>query len=115
MVFLLLLVAFCYVLHKMCEEKGISPWNYLMGFVGGFILVLFATSAAIMFFYGPNIINDPDAAKKIMAFTPFAMLFHFLLFIFFRRKISRVDTFNDEDDTHTPPPSDGKKDLSYFR
>ena len=116
MEFLLLLVGFCYVLHKMCAEKGISPVNYLVGFVTGFFIVLLGVAVAIACIYGPNIMNDPDANKKILAFTPFALLFHFLLFIFFRRKIAKVADFHDEDDNHTPnPPTGEKKDLSYFR
>lgn len=116
--FLFLLVAFCSVLHNMCAEKGISPWSYITGFVTGFFLVLFATSALVVMIYGPNIVNDPDAAKKLLLFSPFAMLFHFLLFIFFRRKIARIPDFNDDEDDndHLPPPSDReKKDFSYFR
>ncbi|MDB5284626.1 MAG: hypothetical protein JWO06_3701 [Bacteroidota bacterium] len=114
--FLLLLVGFCYVLHKMCAEKGISPWSYLIGFVTGFFLILFLTSAAIVFFYGPNILNDPEAGKEIMSFTLPAILFQFMLFLFFRRKISRISDYHDEDDeTHTPPSDGTKKDLSYFR
>jgi hypothetical protein len=100
----------------MCAEKGISPWSYLLGFITGFFLVLFATSAAIIFVYGSNVMSDPDAMKKIASFSPFAMMFHFLLFIFFRHKISRIPDYNDEDDeTHLPPPASGNKDLSYFR
>src|SRR5438105_4908945 len=116
MIFLILLVAFCYVLHKMCAEKGISPWSYLTGFVTGFILVLFATSAAIVYFYGQNVINDPEVSKKVMVFAPFALMFHFLLFIFFRHKIARIPDFHDEDEEkHIPPPANGKGDFSYFR
>lgn len=116
MIFLILLVVFCYVLHKMCVERGISPWKHLIGFVTGFFLILFATSFAVVFVYGQNVINDPDVAKKVMAFAPFAMLFHFLLFIFFRKKIARVAIHEDEDDEPTQPTDGGnKKDLSYFR
>ena len=115
MIFLILLVVFCFVLHKMCVERGISPWNHLIGFVTGFFLILFATSFTIVVVYGQNIISDPDVEKKVMLFAPFAMLFHFLLFIFFRMKISRVPLHKDEDDEPHHPTDSGKKDFSYFR
>lgn len=115
MIFLIMLVVFSYMLHKLCIEKGISPWNHLVGFIVGFILILFATSFAIVIVYGQNIINDPDVETKVMLFAPFAMLFQFLLFIFFRLKISRISLHNDEHDEPTPPKDTDKKDLSYFR
>ena len=116
MIFPVLLVVFCYVLHRMCTEKGVSPWSYLTGFITGFLLIIMATWSIINFLFGRNAINDPEMQKTILALWPFAMLFHFLLFVFFRRKISRIPDYpDDKDDSHTPPPSSGKKDLSYFR
>ena len=115
MIFLILLVVLSYVLHKMCVDRGISPWKHLIGFVTGFFLVLFATSFAIVMFYGQDVLNDPDVEKKVMAFAPFAMLFQFLLFVFFRIKIARVRLPDNEDDEPTLPTDSGKKDLSYFR
>ncbi len=116
MIFLLLLVGFSYVIHKMCSERGISPWSYLVGFVSGFFLILFATSAALVLMYGQNVINDPEVETKVMAMAPFAMLFQFLLFVFFRVKIGRTRiNKKDDEDTPPPPPAKEKKDLSYFR
>ncbi len=117
MIFLLLLVFFCFMLHKMCDERGISPWSYLTGFVAGFVLILFLTSAAIVYLYGQNVLNDPDLQKKIIFFTPVALVCDLLLFLFMRRKISKVGVYHDDDDDSNmpPPPSNEKKDLSYFR
>lgn len=115
MIFLILLVVFCYVIHKMCADRGISPWNHLIGFVTGFFLILFATSFALVMVYGQNIINDPEVEKKVMLFAPFAMMFQFLLFVFFRIKIARVRIHSKEDDEPTLPKDGEKKDFSYFR
>lgn len=117
MIFLLLLVGFSYAIHKMCSERGISPWSYLVGFISGFFLILFATSAVLVMMYGQNVINDPDVENKVMAMAPFAMLFQFLLFVFFRIKIgrTRIASKEHDDDTPPPPPTKEKKDLSYFR
>ncbi|MES2620499.1 MAG: hypothetical protein V4615_06575 [Bacteroidota bacterium] len=115
MIFLILLVVFSYVIHKMCADRGISPWKHLIGFVTGFFLVLFATSFAIVMVYGQSVMSDPDVEKKVMVFAPFAMLFQFLLFVFFRIKIARVRVPNNEDDEPTLPKDGEKKDLSYFR
>ena len=114
MIFLLLLVGFSYAIHRMCAEKGISPWKYLIGFVLGFFLVLFGISAAMIFIYGPTVVNDPEVESKVMAFAPFAMLFQFLLFVFFRVKINRAAPAKDDNDDAPPPPASEKKDLSYF-
>ncbi len=113
--FPIILVLFCYFLHKMCMEKGISPWGYLGGFVGGFVLILLAAYAGCVYFYGPNLMHDPEAQKKIESMTPFAMMFQFLLFIFFRNRIDNIPDYHDEDDDNNPPSDGGKKDLSYFR
>ena len=98
----------------MCTEKGISPWGYVSGFVGGFLLILLIAYAGCVYFYGPNVLHDPEAQKKIESMTPFAMMFQFLLFILFRRKIESIPDYHDEDDDNTPTDG-GKKDLSYFR
>ena len=114
--FLILLMLFCYFLHNMCNEKGVSPWSYLAGFVTGWVLVFLAASAIIVFIYGRNVINHPDLQNELRPFTAFILLFHFILFIFFRQKIAHLpDYTEDDDDSHLPPPSSGKKDLSYFR
>ena len=110
-----ILILFSFFLHKMAVEKGISTWGYLGGFIAGFFLIILATVAAIIFFYGTHVLNDPDAAREVQSLTPFTMLFHFLLFLFFRRKIERMPDYHDEDDDNNLPPNDGKKDLSYFR
>ena len=111
-----ILVLFCYFLHKMAVDKGLSPWGYIGGFITGFFLIIFSTAAAIVFFYGRNVLHSPDAQKEIESFMPFAMLFDFLLFLFFRWRIERIPDYNDDDDDHHMPPNDGeKKDLSYFR
>ena|SRR5579862_7388804 len=126
MVFLIMLVLFCYMIHKACEDQGISPWNYLAGYVTGWFVILLLTSIAIVILYGQNIIHDPDAQKKILIFTPFTLLFHFLLFVFFRHRIASVgnpdylegmdsdDHYENDDEGHNEPPKP-KKDLSYFR
>ena len=110
-----ILILFSYFLHKMAVEKGLSPWGYLGGFVAGFFVVIFASVAAIIFFYGVHVLGDADAQKEVNSITPFTMLFHFLLFLYFRRRIERIPDYNDEDDDNNLPPNDGKKDLSYFR
>jgi len=111
-----ILVICCFFLHKMSVEKGISPWNYLAGFISGFFLIIMAAWGVTVYFFGPNFMHDADAQKKIESMTPFAMMFQFLLFLFFRRKIDRLPDLHDEDDDNNLP-NDGKekKDLSYFR
>jgi hypothetical protein len=99
----------------MCVERGIPAAKYLAGFIAGFFLVLFVTSFVIVMVYGQNIINDPDVQSKVALFSPFAMMFHFLLFIFFRLKISRAKTPQPPNEDEPLPPSSEKKDLSYFR
>jgi hypothetical protein len=117
MIFVTLLLIFCYILHNMCAERGLSPWSYLGGFIAGYFFGFLGTSIAIVLTYGPTIINDPDVEKKVMNFIPFTFIYHFLLFVFFWHKISKVEVYHDEDDdVHLPPPpSKEKKDLSYFR
>jgi hypothetical protein len=118
MLFLTMLVLFCYMIHKLCEERGLAPWNYLAGYITGWFVVLLVTSIAIVVVYGQNIIHDPDAAKKILIFTPFTLLFHFLLFIFFRHRITSItapEYIEHDDDMPSNGPPKEKKDLSYFR
>lgn len=115
MIFLILLVVFCYVIHKMCVDRGVSPYKHLIGFITGFFLILFATSFALVMVYGQNILNDPEVGKKVQLFAPFAMMFQFLLFVFFRIKIARVPIERHEDDEPKTPSGGEKKDLSYFR
>jgi hypothetical protein len=116
MIFILLLVLGCYILHNMCVERGISAWRYLMGFVAGFFLIIIAAAGALVYVYGPNVASDPDIQKKVVIFTGFAAVSHVLLFLFFHYKISRLPNYPDDEDDHRSPPSNGeKKDLSYFR
>ncbi len=115
MIFLILLVVFSYVIHKMCADRGISPFKHLIGFITGFFLILFATSFALVMVYGQNVINDPEVEKKVMLFAPFAMMFQFLLFVFFRLKIARAPIHRNDDDEPTHPSDGEKKDFSYFR
>jgi hypothetical protein len=110
-----ILVLFSFFLHKMATEKGVSPWGYLVGFISGFFVIIFATIAAIIFFYGIHVLADADAQKEVQSLTPFTMLFDFLLFLYFRRRIDRLPDYHDEDDDNNLPPNGGKKDLSYFR
>jgi hypothetical protein len=112
--FPIILVLFCYFLHKMCIEKEVSPWGYLGGFVTGFLLIIGAAYAGCLYFYGVNLMHDPDAQKKMETMAPFAMMFQFLLFIFFRKRIENIPDYHDEDDDNSPTEG-GKKDLSYFR
>jgi hypothetical protein len=115
MIFIILLVGFSYMIHKMCSERGISPVNHLIGFITGFFLILFATSLALVLVYGQNVINDPEVESKVLQFAPFAYMFQFLLFVFFRLKIARIPLQDNDDDEPTPPKNGEKKDLSYFR
>ena len=111
-----ILLFFCFYLHKMAVEKGVSPWAYVGGFVGGFFAIIVATAFAIIFFYGKHVLSDADAVKEVESFTPFTMMFDFLLFLFFRWKLDRIPDYGDDDDDNNPPQNDGeKKDLSYFR
>jgi len=86
MIFLILLVVLSYMLHKMCEDRGITPWGYLTAFITGFMIINLATAGVIIYMYGPNVMNDPDAPKKLAIFTPVMLFFHFALFYFLRRK-----------------------------
>ena len=64
--------------------------------------------------YGQNLINDPDLDKKVILFTPLTIVSQFLLFLFFKMKISRARISKDDDEPKLPTDT-GKKDLSYFR
>lgn len=111
-----ILVVFCYFLHKLAVEKGVSPWAYIGGFVTGFFVIIVATAVAVIFFYGRHVLNDADAQKEVESLTPFTLLFDFLLFLFFRWRLDRIPDYGDDDDDNNLPPNDGdKKDLSYFR
>ena len=100
----------------MCTEKDVSPWGYLSAFIAGFLVIMGVGYASCLFFYGPNVIHDPEAQKKIESIAPFAMMFQFLLFVYVRRRIERIPDYQDDDDDNNfPPDNGGKKDLSYFR
>ena len=111
------LVLFSYFIHKLCVEKEISPWGYLGGFVSGFVLIIAAALGACLFFFGPNVMHDPEALKKLESMTPFALMFQFLLFLYFRRRIERIPFQDEDDDSNVPPTGGGRegKDFSYFR
>lgn len=118
MPFIILLLIFCYVIHTMCADRGLSPWGYLATFLGGYFLVFFGTWAAVVIKYGQNIISDPDIEKKLTGFIPYILISHFLLFFLFWFRLSRIKVYHqdEDDDSHLPPtPPNDKKDLSYFR
>jgi len=98
-------------------EREISPWAYLGGFFSGFVLIILAALGACLFFFGPNVMRDPEALKKLESVTPFALMFQFLLFLYFRRRIERVPFHDEDDDNNTPSNGGGRagKDFSYFR
>lgn len=111
----LIIVLICsYQLHRMAVERGLSPWPYVGQYVGLFILMGITMAYAIVWAYGKDFMQNDEAISKVVYFEPFAILFEVFTFIWFRRRIASAEIFED-DDQDDSPPSDGKKDLSYFR
>ncbi len=110
---ILILVILSWQLHRMAIAKGVSPWPYVVNFVSLFLgtMLLFVTTAFLI----TGVKTDLEEwGKLVLPFTPFILLFQIALFIFFRKKISRLADYKEADDSGTPPSSN-KKDLSYFR
>lgn len=122
---IILLVAFSYQLHRMADNKGVSPWPYVLNFTGIFVAVVFAITVVMSTVLNIDLsdMKNPENLKKLIWVQPFVLLFEVMLFLFFRHRINRIPDFNEDDDTtsnnnhdNTPPnPPKEKKDLSYFR
>lgn len=114
---LLLAALFCYQLHRMAREKGISPWPFVLNYLGIFFMTIFALIICITSVFGVNIFQGEQQVKTLMSVAPFTILFEVFLFIYFRKRIQKTTPGGDNNNDYTPPspPTKEKKDLSYFR
>jgi hypothetical protein len=116
MIDIVLVLIFCYQLHRLAHNKGLSPWPYLMNYLAGFFLMAVVIGYTAMALFGKDLLQDEEAMKKALALEPFAVLFEVLLFLYLRNRIAKAKVVYEDDDTDdTPPPPGDKKDLSYFR
>jgi hypothetical protein len=107
----------------MAVSNNITPWKWIIRYVGTFVASTFAIVAVLFGIYGPNVMKDSAAVQKLaFQVEPFILLYQFVLFFFFRTRIVKyvhnLDQLDKPDDTPTPPPSTPKsedKDFSYFR
>lgn len=114
MIDLILVILFCYQLHKMASQRGLSPMPYVLNYLAVFFLTMIGAAVLFLNFFGADALKDEQGIKVAMAFEPFAIAFEIFLFIYFRKKIQKANTDNRSDNP-PPPPSEEKKDLSYFR
>lgn len=119
---IILLVAFSYQLHRMADNKGVSPWPYVLNFTGIFVAVVFAVTVVMSTVMNIDLsdMKNPENLKKLIWVQPFVLLFEVMLFLFFRQRIKRIPDYNEEEDDYPgpdnrPEPPKEKKDLSYFR
>ncbi len=115
MIDILLVLIFCYQLHRMAHKRGLPAWPYLLNYLAGFFLIAIGIGYTAMSIFGKDLLQNEAAMKKTLMLEPFAILFEVLLFIYFRNKIMKAEVPQDEDDNNEPPPTEEKKDLSYFR
>ena len=119
MIDIVLGVLFCYQLHRMATEKGLSPTPYILNYLAIFFFVIITFACIFSAVYGSNALIEEEGFKAAMMFQPFAILFEFFLFISLRKRIQKAKLKHDGEDDFTPPaPPDSKppkKDLSYFR
>lgn len=116
MIDLVLVLIFCYQLHRMANERGLSGLPYILNYLAGFFLLAIIIGFTAMYIFGPDLLQNEEAMNKALALEPFAVLFEVLLFIYLRNKIRKTPVRYEEDDTPEPPtPPREKKDLSYFR
>jgi len=115
MIDILLVLIFCYQLHRMAHKRGLSAWPYLINYLAGFLLIAIGIGYTAISIFGKDLLQNEEAMKKTLMLEPFAILFEVLLFIYFRNKIMKAEVQQEEDDHQDPPPAQEKKDLSYFR
>lgn len=116
MIDLVLVLIFCYQLHRMANERGLSGLPYILNYLAGFFLLVIIVVFTAMYLFGPDLLKNEEDMKKALALEPFAVLFEVLLFIYLRNLIRKAQVVYEEDDTPEPPsPPKEKKDLSYFR
>ena len=117
MIDIVLVIIFCYQLNRMANERGISPWPYVLNYVAAFFLMIFSFGFIFLNIFGMDALKNEEAVKSAMMFEPFAIMFEVFLFIYFRKRIQKASSSTDRDNDFTPPPppEKPKKDLSYFR
>lgn len=117
MIDLILVILFCYQLHRMANQRGLSPMPYVLNYLAVFLLTMIGAAVLFLNFFGADALKDEQGIKVALAFEPFAIAFEIFLFIYFRKKIQKapINTGNDNDFSPPPPPEKEKKDLSYFR
>lgn len=112
MIDLIIVFFCCYQLHKQAFDKGIPAWPYVLRYLSGFFIIIFAIGMVIINVWGQDFMNNEDAQKQAVWLEPFAMMFEILLYIYLRSRIARVKVIYEEDEPTTP---NDKQDLSYFR
>ena len=118
-----LLAIFSYALYRMAESYNITPWKWIIRYLGAYFASSFVLGAIIYYVYG-DISKDLVTVEKLSKmFDPFILLYQFVLFFFFRNRIIRYVHILDEIDKKNnnnmpnPPtaPAKEQKDFSYFR
>jgi len=140
---LILLLILSYAIYRMAISYNITPWKWIIRYVGAFIASGIAVCAVIINIdganlskdiselvarvYGESLTKDLTELEKIgLALQPFILLYQIMLFFFFRTRIMRyvhnLDLLEKNNDNNIPnPPSTLKKDqkdqkdFSYFR
>jgi len=117
MIDIVLVAIFCYQLNRMARMRGLSPWPYILNYLAAFFLMMFLFVYLFLSFYGMDALKDEQGIKTAMMFGPFAIMFEVFHFIYFRKRIQRVVSSENDNNDFNPPsePPKEKKDLSYFR
>lgn len=118
MIDLIFVALFCYQLHRMARQRGLSPLPYILNYIAAFLLVVFLLAYTFISVFGKNALQTQDGIKAALYLEPVAVAFEIFLFLYFRRRIQKAVARNEDD--FTPPttpknPAPPKKDLSYFR
>lgn len=115
MIDIVLVLIFCYQLHRMAHERGLPAMPYLLNYLAGFFLIAVVTAYTAMMLFGKDLLHNEEAMRNALMLEPFAILFEVILFIYLRNKIRKAKVELNDDDNYEPPPPREKKDLSYFR
>lgn len=110
----ILSIVFCVAFYRLAQKKGVSPWPYILNYVGAVMLVCFLLAYTFASLYGREALQTEDGLRKALYFAPISIAFEILLYVYFRKKLQKISVVDKDEDNFTPPPPP-KKDLSYFR
>lgn len=113
---IVLLIVFCFLLHRTAGQQGVRSLNYIVNFVALFFLGMLLFSVGFITWFGVDALqNIQEFEKEIVVFQLLSVVYEVALFWFFRLRIQKAGTYINNDDDYTQPPTPPKKDLSYFR